>query len=103
MKTTVGRTYRFRAVHSLPDFPEPFNHPHQHDYTVELVASGGLDTDLLDEWWMSRGLVNDEAMDNRFRPSTVENIAELLLGDCPSSVLSVTVWEDKQRWGKAER
>lgn len=103
IKTTVGRTYRFRATHSLPDFPEPWRYPHEHDYTVEVEAVGGTDTDLLDVWWGRVGCLDGEAMDERFDPSTVENIAEQLCHSAPDPVLSVRVWEDKQRWGRAER
>lgn len=98
---TVGRLYRFRAVHSLPDYPEPWCYPHQHDYTVEVVAKGDTDTLGLDREWASIAVPAD--LDVRFRPSTVENIASRLLGEFGSEVLSVTVWEDQQRWGRAER
>jgi 6-pyruvoyl-tetrahydropterin synthase len=102
MTTTVGRIYRFRGVHSLPGFPEPWCFPHQHDYTVEVVVAGGTDTLALDVAWDQFGLdgrvVNMNAV---FLPSTVESIAEELLEHFDA--LSVTVWEDQQRWGRAER
>jgi len=101
MKTTVARIYRFRATHSLPDFESPWCHPHQHDYTVELVAEGGTSTDELDRLW-AWGAFNDQDLNESFEPSTVENIASVLLNASPL-LLSVTVWEDKQRWGRAER
>ena len=102
MRSTVARIYRFRATHSLPDFPEPWCFPHQHDYTVEVVAKGGTSTDLLDEFWRDRGF-DGANLNCWFVPSTVENIAETLLSAASKSILSVMVWEDRQRWGKAER
>ncbi len=104
MKTTVGRTYRFRAAHSLPDFPEPWCFQHQHDYTVEVEAKGDTPTDDVDAWWEARLTQLSRAdLNKNFQPSTVENIAGALLLEAGPLVLSVTVWEDKQRWGKAER
>lgn len=103
VKTTVGRTYRFRAMHSLPDFPEPWCFPHQHDYTVEIEAAGDTHTDGLDGWWAGLLPIRAENLNDAFDPSTVENIAVELLDAAPPAVLSVTVWEDKQRWGRAER
>lgn len=100
--TTVGRIYRFRGVHSLPGFPEPWCFPHQHDYTVEVVAPGGVDTAVLDAKWQMLGLNDASNLNHVFHPSTVEHIAEQLLGDFAVAV-SVTVWEDQARWGKAER
>lgn len=102
VRTVVGRLYRFRATHSLPDFPEPWCFPHEHDYTVEVVAVGGTPTDTLDEWW-STYPTRWPVLDERFKPSTVENIAEWLLSEAPRTVLEVVVWEDRQRWGRAER
>lgn len=104
--TTVGRIYRFRGFHSLPDFPEPWCFPHEHDYTVEVVAAGGVDTLKLDHAWayIDIGLRNIEDMNAMFQPSTVENIAENLLNALESSgAVRVTIWEDRQRWGRAER
>jgi 6-pyruvoyl-tetrahydropterin synthase len=99
--TTVGRIYRFRGVHSLPGFPEPWCFPHQHDYTVEVVAEGDTDTLKLDRRWEELGFNAVVPMNDKFKPSTVENIAEVLRRGF--GALSVTVWEDQARWGKAER
>lgn len=95
MTTTVGRTYRFRAVHSLPDFPEPWCYPHEHDYTVHIEAVGGTPTDKLDEEWA-------EANVPLSKLGTVEAIAESLLTFIEAAT-AVTVWEDYARWGKAQR
>lgn len=104
MKTTVGRIYRFRAIHSLPDFPEPWCFPHQHDYTVEVEAEGGTPTDRLDDWWDEKPRTRLYDLNDVYDgPTTVENIAADLLDSAPPVVRSVTVWEDKQRWGKAKR
>ncbi len=102
MRTTVGRIYRFRATHSLPDFPEPWCFPHQHDYTVEVTATGGTPTDAVDDWWLTCGL-DGRNLNDKFQPSTVEAIAGIMLVQAPSPVVAVTVWEDRQRWGRAER
>ncbi len=104
MKTTVGRTYRFRATHSLPGFPEPWCFPHQHDYTVEVVAEGGTPTDTLDSAWrpLEDGRALFEGLSARDLPSTVEHLATAVLLEIPEAI-AATVWEDKQRWGKAER
>jgi len=96
MMVTVGRTYRFRAVHALPGYPEPWCFPHEHDYTIHLEAAGGTPTDLLDDWW-----AEEEPLDAD--PTTVENIAERMLHAAPAFVVAVTVWEDGARWGRAER
>lgn len=103
MTTLVGRVYRFRATHSLPGFPSPWCFPHEHDYTVEVVARGGTPTDALDAWWRPRTGLDGSDLNDAFVATTVEQIAATLLDEAPESVLSVTVWEDKQRWGRAER
>ncbi len=101
--TTVGRIYRFRAIHSLPDFPEPWCFPHQHDYTVEITAAGGTSTDDLDAIWKRHASFDGCDLNERFQPSTVETIAERLLWTFGEIALSVRVWEDQARWGLAER
>ncbi len=103
MRATVGRIYRFRGIHSLPGFPEPWCYPHQHDYTVEIEADGGTPTDELDDYWGSWCFIDGYDLDSKFLPSTVENIAEQLLVQAGSDVSAVVVWEDRQRWGRAER
>jgi hypothetical protein len=102
MSTTVARLYRFRATHSLPDFPEPWCFPHQHDYTVEIVAEGGMPTDSLDKLF-APGRLEGKDMNGIADPSTVEHLAERFLGSMPIEVVAVTVWEDRARWGRAER
>jgi hypothetical protein len=106
MKTTVARLYRFRATHSLPEFPEPWCFPHEHDYTVEVVADGGTDTDRLDQRWATFGPAAGEPAPNLnawFHPTTVENIATHLLKRFGELAVAVTVWEDQARWGRADR
>jgi 6-pyruvoyl-tetrahydropterin synthase len=100
--TTVARLYRFRATHSLPDFAPPWCFPHQHDYTVEVVAQGGVDTDVLDRRWADTELHGTD-LNEIANPSTVEHLAERFLDEMPAAVFAVTVWEDQARWGRAER
>ena len=102
MKTTVARLYRFRATHSLPDFPEPWCFPHQHDYTVEVVAEGGTDTDELDFIWAENGFQDGLDLNETVDVTTVERIADVILTS-HESLIAVTVWEDQARWGRAER
>lgn len=104
MTTTVARRYRFRATHSLPDFPEPWCFPHQHDYTLEVVVAGGTSTDIVDELWDQIAVHEVANLNSLWEPSTVENIAEnLLTGWFDEIAIAVTVWEDASRWGRAER
>jgi hypothetical protein len=95
---TVGRIYRFRAIHSLPDYPKPWCFPHQHDYTVEIVMPGDTDTAEVDATWEELRLEKKGDLNAVFQPSTVEHIAETLRRYFDA--VSVTVWEDQQRWGR---
>jgi 6-pyruvoyl-tetrahydropterin synthase len=102
MSTAVGRVYRFRAVHSLPDFREPWCFPHEHDYRVEVEAEGGVDTDRLDRVWEGIDITVD--LNAFVTPSTVEAIAEKILLrfiEFVPEMHMVTVWEDDARWGRA--
>lgn len=101
MKTTVARVYRFHGEHSLPGFSEPWCFPHRHDYIVEVVVGGGTPTELLDEKWEQVGVSEVVDVNAIWSPSTVEKISEDLLEHF--GALQVTVWEDGQRWGRAER
>lgn len=106
----VARLYRFRGRHHVPGLPAPWCEPHEHDYTVEVVARGDLpivvDTDLLDRAW--------EVVQPAFvwlatyapRDTTVEALSHRWLNDLSAAVpevFRVTVWEDDTRWGSAER
>lgn len=99
MGTTVGRLYRFRATHSLPDFPPPWRFPHEHDYTIEVEAPGGTPTDILDK--MDFSVYEGEDLNAIFESTTVEALADAFLAEIPEAT-AVTVWEDRQRWGRAE-
>lgn len=99
MSTEVARIYRFRGVHSLPGFDPPWCYPHQHDYTVEVVVAGDTPTDDVDKAWFLHAPSAD--IDSHYQPSTVENIALVLLRQL--NAVRVTVWEDQARWGRAVR
>lgn len=105
----VARIYRFRARHSLPDMPEPWCHEHEHDYTVEVVARGVgpvvVETDEIDTAW-NEVVKPDEFsnLNDAYVSTTVEALAQGWLDElkeCVPAVRRVTVWEDKQRWGRA--
>jgi 6-pyruvoyl-tetrahydropterin synthase len=98
----VARLYRFRATHSLPEFPAPWCYPHEHDYTIELVAEGGTDTDEIDHYWRTLDMGTGRNLDEHYSPTTVENIAEELLAG-HQALVRVVVWEDQARWGSASR
>lgn len=101
---TVTRIYRFRAIHSLPDFPEPWCFPHQHDYTVEVEVAGDTPTDLVDGAWEALCIgVDGDDLNRVWSPSTVEHIAAELLKYFGPAAVSVTVWEDRARNGRARR
>lgn len=111
----VARLYRFRGRHHVPSLPFPWCEPHEHDYTVEVVARGGLpvvvSTDLIDVAWREYGFLPSPPthdLSDAFgaENTTVETLANhwltLLAADIPE-VSRVTVWEDDTRWGSAER
>ncbi len=108
----VARRYFFHASHSLPDVPG-YDKPHEHDYTVEVVAEGEyneatgmiVDTAMLDEHFqpLCSALENTD-LNVSVQPSTVERLAQGLaqgfMAEAPFNV-SVRVWEDNNRWGQA--
>jgi 6-pyruvoyl-tetrahydropterin synthase len=110
---SVARRYFFTAEHWVPWLPEPWNQPHVHSYTVEVVASGDLDsgglvvdTDLIDDLWRV-ALQPDEnhTLNAQYSDTTVEGLSRMWLAefrDRLQQVVSVTVWEDDNRWGRAE-
>jgi 6-pyruvoyl-tetrahydropterin synthase len=113
VRTAVARRYRFRATHHVPSLPAPWNEPHEHDYTVEVVASLGIrvdvvvDTNIIDEWWQTlQSRFNGRDL-NETLPcmTTVESIAWWLLRKAPidAAVTEVTVQEDDDRSGTACR
>ena len=108
----VARRYTFQAQHHIPGLGAPWNKPHWHDYTVEVVAASDtqllLDTDRLDEAWDQVRPIfesfTDSNLNELYADTTVEALAvrwfdalRELVGD---SVREVTVWEDTVRWGR---
>lgn len=107
--TEVARRYRFRGRHHVPSLPEPWCEPHEHDYTVEVVARGDapvvIDTDLIDEAWQA--VRPAFVLTAAYAPNetTVEALAERWLRDLHAAVpavFRVVVWEDDDRWGAAD-
>jgi 6-pyruvoyl-tetrahydropterin synthase len=111
--SAVARRYFFDATHHVPAANPPWSEPHDHRYTVEVVAEGHMnldamvvDTDDIDAVWKDiHGLVNNadlnEALD-KLEETTVEEISYWMLEEFKSvGVVEVTVWEDEDRWGRA--
>ncbi|WP_349519304.1 6-pyruvoyl trahydropterin synthase family protein [Bradyrhizobium canariense] len=72
--TRIGRTYRFESAHHLPRLPDGHKckNVHGHNYRVEVVISGALDT---------RGFVMDFAeMDAEILP-LIRKVDHRLLND----------------------
>jgi hypothetical protein len=120
MTVTVARRYQFTATHSLPMLGPPWNEPHSHRYTVEVVAEstrctdlgedvlpGFFDTDILDAAWNAIAPRHGADLDVDWPgDSTVESLASdflAALGAFDLPVIEVTVWEDDNRWGRARR
>jgi 6-pyruvoyl-tetrahydropterin synthase len=113
VKTTVARRYTLRARHHLPDLAAPWNEPHDHDYTIEIAAERDghhayvIDTDLIDAWFDEdvRPQMDGQNL-NETLPvtTTVEAIADWILQRTPrdARITAVTVWEDQDRWGRAD-
>lgn len=110
MRISVSRTYRFPARHHVPEAPAPWNSEHGHDYTVEVIAerpfvdAGGMvvDTDELDRRFRELTVGWSGADLNELLPSTtVEAIAEHLVGALGFPVVEVAVHEDMERCGRA--
>ena len=110
----VARRYRFTATHHLPDAPAPWNEPHSHNYTVEVVAAGDetdyrgfvVDTDELDVVWESlrERFAGRDLNESLPVVTSVEDIAAHILNHYWTTIVSrVTVWEDDDRWGMAAR
>jgi 6-pyruvoyl-tetrahydropterin synthase len=109
----VARRYFFVATHSLPGV-EGYDEEHGHRYTIEVVARGSsldgegmvIDTAALDRIFepMVKGWSGSN-LNDYFAPSTVEVIADELLGEVDHlpNAYAVTVWEDDERWGRASR
>lgn len=113
----VARLYRFHGSHSLPGVPG-YDKPHEHDYTVEVMADEAdgpnpdyegmvIDTQVLDD--IAAKVIHpldSTDLNEHFQPSTVEEIAERLRNEFIDRVygvgqITVTVWEDNDRWGQA--
>lgn len=109
MRVTVARRYRFEAEHHLPDFDAPWNEPHTHLYTVEVVADSGIgvtlvDTDHVDRAWKAIEPVAGSDLNERYAQTTVEVLAALWLVELRAAVWQVrevSVWEDESRCGRA--
>lgn len=103
----VARRYSFAAEHHIPGLGAPWNKPHWHDYTVEVVANSDtqllLDTDRLDEGWNQVRPLG-ENLNELYEDTTVEALAvrwfDALRELVGTSVVQVTVWEDDLRWGR---
>lgn len=106
-RVKVARLYRFRASHSLPGVAG-YDQPHEHDYTVEVVAEGSLDKDgmVIDTQLMDDLMeplchsLEDSDLNDFASPSTVENLADAFAAHAPDAD-QITVWEDDDRWGQA--
>lgn len=108
MTTHVARRYSFTAWHHLDGFAEPWCNHHMHVYTVEVVALSSaderLDTDDLDDAWQSLAPRENEDLNVHHHDTTVEELAAEWLSDLRGMVpqiVEVTVWEDRERWGRA--
>lgn len=110
MTITVARRYQFTATHSLPGFPAPYATPHEHRYTVEVVAesdtdgAGLFDTDDLDSAWAEIAPADGDDLNPSHDITTVEGLAADWLEamrDRLVDIVAVTVWEDGDRWGRA--
>lgn len=103
----VARRATFRAHHSLPDLPQPWNHEHGHIYTIEVEGEGDPPYAVNMETWDRTldqlcTIYKDTNLDLVFSPSTVEVIAQAMLKDFPDAT-ALTIWEDQARWARAER
>jgi 6-pyruvoyl-tetrahydropterin synthase len=111
----VARLYRFTATHHVDGLSEPWNKPHVHNYTLEIVGQGEpdengiiIDTDL---WDAELAQVLEELDGGNLNeivggPTTVEDLARHFLAimeweEENSMVVQATVWEDDERWGRA--
>jgi 6-pyruvoyl-tetrahydropterin synthase len=122
VRTSVARRYKFAGRHSLPSAGPPWSEPHDHIYTVEVVASaedlpeGALvvPTDEIDaawsaEWGEGPPTAGDHVdLDDLLgaENTSVEALAHRWLAELGAAVpeiTSVTVWEDEQRWGRCDR
>jgi len=113
-QTKIGRAYRFEAAHHLPRVPEGHRcrNLHGHNYRVEIVVSGALDT---------RGFVRDFAeldadmatllsqVDHRLlnevkglENPTAEIIAAWFLNQIPDCEC-VRVYENDDCWAEVTR
>lgn len=74
--TRIGRTYRFESAHHLPHLPEGHRcrNLHGHNYRVEVVLRGGLDT---------RGFVMDFAEIDAMVEPLLRMVDHRLLNDVP--------------------
>src|SRR5436190_20399682 len=112
MKQRVARTYRFYGRHALTSVGPPWNEPHAHLYTVEVVAeadvgAGGLvvDTELIDEAWEYLGLpdksIGEHDLNASFDDTSVEGLSRMWFEQMSRrvpQVAGVTVKEDDTRW-----
>jgi 6-pyruvoyl-tetrahydropterin synthase len=109
----VARLYRFTARHFLPGVAG-YDQPHEHDYTIEVVAKGGwhtdahlgmvVDTAQMDKVWKGQPTLDGRDLNEVFDfATTVENLAfhfhrQFRAIACP---VLVRVWEDNDLWGEA--
>jgi 6-pyruvoyl-tetrahydropterin synthase len=113
----VARRYQFIATHHVPGLPEPWSIPHQHLYTVEVIARGVgsliVDTDDMDRRWDEirpnpfGDIAHGADLDQEYGAAntTVEALATRWLRGFRERlpmVARVVVWEDESRWGSAE-
>lgn len=109
----VARRYKFTATHHVPELAAPWNEPHEHLYTVEVVAAGELDdrgividTDAIDWIWqrLAEQFVERD-LNVTIGDTTVEALAVHLLAQFAvlDPVVRVSVREDDERWGSAAK
>lgn len=97
----AARLYRFNAVHSLPDFPEPWCRVHGHRYTIELT--GEFNHEEADALWENiKDRYEYTDLNERVPVTTVEGLARHFAAGFRAEIKGidrVKVWEDDDRWG----
>ncbi len=110
----MGLTLEFDAAHRLPNYNGKCARVHGHTYDVEVVLEGPVDDEsgfLMDFYDLKQILKSVlEELDHRdlneiFGNPTAEKIAEHIkaglesrLLDTPAALVSVKLWEGKNKW-----
>lgn len=110
---SIGRQYHFSASHVLGGLPEghPCTRLHGHNYDVEIVAEGLLDSRLMVIEFADLDLSMNKVIAeldhyhlNEVMPQpTAEAIAAWILDRTPAVVCRVRVWETPRCWAEATR